>query len=227
MVHIRCSQQCLVQSKYFLLALEIILVQGKKKKILKRHNPKKLCRYKNRILTQAWCPLRHWDTPKAWDTETTKRFVLICATPSLLAEEESTEYTSTLTRTQDERNTRKIYSFKTGCKYQATHTQNTNLTPGNLIAGKRKSKAAKEISTMCSTAAQIGSHGSECPRPPLSCTILSSGTPAPATRLVLSEKERGLQGTSAYSCKNQELFILTGFDSNLSCPFKKSRLGHM
>lgn len=144
MVHIRCSQQCLVQSKYFLLALEIILVQGEKKKILKRHNPKKLCHYTNRILTQGRCPLKHWDTRKAWDTETTTRFVLICATPSLLAEEESTEYTSTLTRTQDERDTRKIRSFNTGCKYQATHTQNSNLTPGSLIAGKREAKQQKK-----------------------------------------------------------------------------------
>lgn len=49
---------------------------------------------------------------------------------------------SALKCTQDERDTPKMHSFKTGCKYQATHTQNPNLCQP---AGKGKGKATNEL----------------------------------------------------------------------------------
>lgn len=85
MTYTKCLQQYLVHSKhyYFLLVLEIILVP--KKIYSKSCNLKQFYGCRSMILPLAYCPLKHWETQKAWDIETTAglRCANFCPPPPL------------------------------------------------------------------------------------------------------------------------------------------------
>lgn len=61
MAYIRHSQRYLAQGKYLFFISSRYLFGSKKKRFL-RDSILKNCHFKNRILTQAWCPLKHRDT---------------------------------------------------------------------------------------------------------------------------------------------------------------------